>query len=164
MPDLKAVQIHGWLKDVNDNFDALQPVISGDGDGLGVLRVARATFDLGVEANRTAEAHASDIELPAQAIVVGGFMEVNTAVTGETNATLAVSILNANDIQTAAAVTGAPWSTTGRKAIVPKANTPESTGIKLTAAKKITFTVGTAALLTGKVTVYLYYVEGAATA
>jgi len=161
---LKQITVNGMLKDINDNFDVIEPVVSGDGDGLGVLRVARATFDLAVEANRTAEAHASEVELPAQAIVVGGFMEVNTAVTGETNATLAVSILNANDIQTAAAVSGAPWSTAGRKAIVPKANTPESTGIKLTAAKKITFTVGTAALTAGKVTVYLYYVEGAATA
>jgi len=164
MPQLKPVQIHGWLKDVNDNFDTLEPLIGGDADGLGVLRVARVTFDLAVAANRTAAAHASAVILPAQALVVGGFMEVNTALTGEANATLAVSILQANDIQTAAAVTGAPWSTTGRKAIVPKANTPESTSIKLTAAKAITFTVGTAALLTGKVTVYLYYVEGAATA
>ena len=164
MPTLKPVQIHGWLKDVNDNLDTLEPLIGGDADGLGVLRVARATFDLGVAANRSVAAHASAVELPAQALVVGGFMEVNTALTGEANATLAVSILSANDIQAAAAVTGAPWSTTGRKAIVPKANTPESTSIKLTAAKKITFTVGTAALLTGKVTVYLYYVEGAATA
>jgi len=164
MPTLKDINIHGWLADINDNFDDLQPVIGGDADGLGVLRVARATYDLAVAANRTVGAHASAVELPAQAIVVGGFMEVNTALTGEANATLAVSILSADDIQAAAAVNGAPWSTTGRKAIVPKANTPESTSIKLTAAKKITFTVGTAALLTGKVTVYLYYVEGAATA
>lgn len=160
---LKLVQIHGWLKDVRDNFAALADFVSS-ADGLGALRVARVTYDLGTAANRTVGAHALGTSLPAQAIVVGGFMEVNTALTGEENATLAVSILNANDIQTAVAVSGAPWSTTGRKAIVPKANTPESTSIKLTAAKQVTFTVGTAALLTGKVTVYLYYVEGAATA
>jgi len=152
------------LKDINDNFDTVEPLVSGDADGLGVLRVARATFDLAVAANRSVGAHGLGVILPAQAIVVGGFMEVNTAVTGEANATLAVSVLGANDIQTAAAVSGAPWSTTGRKAIVPKANTPESTGIKLTAAKEITATIATAALLTGKVTVYLYYVEGAVTA
>ena len=162
---LKPVTVNGWLKDVNDNFDTIEPLVSGDVDGLGVLRVARATFDLGVVANRSVGAHASEVVIPANAIIVGGFMEVNTALTGETNATLAVSVLNANDIQTAAAVSGAPWSTTGRKAIVPKANTPESTSIKIAAtAKAITFTIATAALLTGKVTVYLYFVEGAATA
>ena len=164
MPELKPIGIHGWLKEVNDNFDTLEPLIGGDDDGLGVLRVARVTYDLAVVANRTVAAHAMDVELPDDANVVGGFMEVNTAVTGEENATLAVSIQTANDLQTAAAVAGAPWSSTGRKAIVPKANTPESTSIKLTAARKVTFTVGTAALLTGKVTVYLYYLEGAATA
>ena len=161
---LKPVTVNGMLKDINDNFDVVEPLVSGDADGLGVLRVARATFDLAVEANRAVGAHGLGVTLPAQAIVVGGFMEVNPALTGETDATLAMSVLSANDIQTAVAVSGAPWSTTGRKAIVPKANTPESTSIKLTAAKEITATVAVAALLTGKVTVYLYYVEGAATA
>lgn len=162
---LKPVTVNGMLKDINDNFDTIEPFVSGDADGLAVLRVARVTFDLAVAANRTVGAHASTVIIPAQAIIVGGFMEVNTAVTGETNATLAVSVLNANDIQTATAVSGAPWSTTGRKAIVPKANTPESTSIKIAAtAKAITFTIATAALLTGKVTVYLYFMEGAATA
>ncbi len=161
---LKPITVNGMLKDISDNFNTINPLVSGDGDGLAVLRVARVTFDLAVEANRAVGAHASAVKIPAQAIVCGGFMEVNTAVTGDANATLAVSVLNANDIQAAAAVSGVPWSTAGRKAIVPKANTPESTGIKLTAEKAITFTIGTAALLTGKVTVYLYYLEGAATA
>lgn len=164
MPTMKQITVNGWLKDINDNLAALAPVVGGDADGLGALRVARATFDLAVAANRPIGAHGLGVTLPANAVVVGGFLEVNTAVTGDTNATLAISILTANDIQTAAAVSGVPWSTIGRKAIVPKANTPESTGIKLTAAKEITATVAVAALLTGKVTVYLYYVEGVATA
>jgi hypothetical protein len=165
MPDLKPVQIAGWLKDVNDNFDTVAPLIGGDADGLGVLRVARFTFDAGVEANRPIGAYGTGVILPAQSLVVGGFFEVNTAFTGESGATLAISVLTANDIQTAAAVGGAPYSTTGRKAIVPKANTPESTSIKLsTAAKEITCTVAVEALLTGKLTGYLYYVEGVATA
>lgn len=160
---LKQITVNGWLKDVNDNFAALGPV--GLDDGLGNLRVARATFDLAVVANRTAEAHPTAFKIPVNSIIVGGFMEVNTAITGEASATLAVHVQSANDIQTAAAVIGAPWSTIGLKAITPKANTPESTGIKITSSDKpITFTVGTAALLTGKVTVYLYYLEGAATA
>jgi len=161
---LKPITVNGMLKDINDNFDTLEPLASGDADGLAVRRTARATFDLGVEANRAVGAHGLGVTIPANAIIIGGFMEVNTAVTGETNATLAISVKTANDIQTAAAVSGAPWSTTGIKAIVPKNNTPESTGIKLAAAKEITATVATAALLTGKVTIYLDYVEGAAPA
>lgn len=161
---LKPITINGWLKDAHDNFQALGPLIGGDADGLGVLRVARATYDLGVAANRPIGAHGLGVTLPIHATIVGGWMDVNTAVTGELNATLAIHVQAANDIQAAAVVSGAPWSTIGRKAIVPKANTPESTSIKTTAAQEITATVGTAALLTGKVTIYLFYVEGIASA
>lgn len=161
--NLQPVSPAGLLKTINDNFAKIGPV--GGDDGLGVLRVARFTFDpSGDESKRTAEAHGTGVILPANAIVVGGFIEVNAAFTGGDSATLAIHVQGANDIVSAAAVAGAPWSTTGRKAIVPKANTPESTSIKLTAAREITCTVGTAALLTGKLTGYLYYVEGVATA
>ena len=160
---IKLPTISGWLKDVYDNFVLLAPFFSGSA-GLGGLRVARFSYDLATAGNRTVAAHGTGVSLPAYAIIVGGFVDVNTAITGDTNATLALSVEGANDIISAAAVSGAPWSTVGRKAIVPKANTPESTSVKTTAAREITFTVATAALLTGKVTGYLYYVEGVASA
>lgn len=135
-------------------------------DGLGALQVARFTFDAGVTGNRTIAAHGTGVYLPANAIVVGGFFEVNTAFTSANgnNGTIAIKVESANDIQTAAAVSGAPYSTTGVKAIVPKANTPESTGIKITQQREITCTVAVSALTAGKLTGYLYYVEGVATA
>jgi hypothetical protein len=166
MPELKNLSSAGWLKDTEDNFQALEPLINGDNNGLGVLRVARFTFDAGIAANRTIAAHGTGVTIPIHAIVVGGFFDVNTAFTSaETNTgTIAISVQGANDIQAAAAVSGAPYSTVGRKAIVPKANTPESTSVKTTAAREITCTVAVAALLTGKLTGYLYYVEGIASA
>lgn len=162
---IKIPGISGWLKDVADNATLLQPLFSG-GDGLGALRVAQFTFDAGTVANRTVAAHGTGVTIPANAIVVGGFVNVNTAFTSaSTNTgTIAISVEAANDILTAAAVSGAPYSTIGRKAIVPKANTPESTSVLATTAKEITCTVAVAALLTGKLTGYLYYVEGAASA
>ena len=165
---LKQVQIQGWLKDVSDNFASLGPI--GTDVGLGSLRVARFVYDCaGVDsagvANTTVAAHGTGVTLPAQSIVVGGFFEVNTAFASSASGQLAISVMTANDIQTAAAVDGAPFSTVGRKAIVPKANTPESTSIKLAAvAKEITCTVSVGALTAGKLTGYLYYVEGIATA
>lgn len=159
---LKQVQIQGWLKDVSDNFAELGPV--GTDIGLGNLRVARFEFDCAVAANLPIGAHGVGVTLPIHAIVVGGFIDVNTAFTGDSNATLAIHVQGANDIISAAAVSGAPWSTIGRKAIVPKANTPESTSVKTTAAREITCTVAVAALLTGKLSGYLYYVEGIASA
>ena len=161
---LKQIGIAGWLKDISDNFADIGPV--GTVNGLGTLRVARFLFDAGVAANLPIGAHGTGVTLPANAIVVGGFFDVNTLFTSaSTNTgTIAISVEGANDIQTAAAVSGAPYSSIGRKAIVPKANTPESTSVKTTVAREITCTVAVAALLTGKLTGYLYYVEGIASA
>lgn len=161
---LKQVQIQGWLKDVSDNFAELGPV--GTDIGLGNLRVARFVFDCAVAANLPIGAHGVGVTLPIHAIVVGGFVDVNTAFTsaGGNAGTIAISVEAANDIISAAAVSGAPYSTIGRKAIVPKANTPESTSVKATAAREITCTVAVQALTAGKLTGYLYYVEGIASA
>lgn len=162
---LKPIQGAGWLKDIGDNFDVIEPLVSGDEAGLGVLRVARFLFDAEVGDNAEVEAHGTGVTLPAHAIVVGGFVDVNTAFTSENStATVAISVQAANDIISAAAVSGAPYSTIGRKAIVPKANTPESTSVKTSAAKEITVTVAVEALTAGKLTGYLYYVEGAVSA
>jgi len=160
---LKQVQIQGWLKDVSDNFASIGPI--GTDVGLGNLRVARFVYDVasvdsdGV-ANSTVAAHGTGVTLPAYAIVVGGFFDVNTAFTSSATGQLAIHVEGANDIQTAAAVGGAPYSTIGRKAIVPKASTPESTSVKTSAAREITCTVSVGALTAGKLTGYLYYVEG----
>jgi hypothetical protein len=161
---LKPVQIQGWLKDVNDNFADIAPV--GTTDGLGVLRVARFSFDAEGEDsagadNNTVAAHGTGVTIPANAIVVGGFFDVNLPFGSENDtSTIAIKVESANDIQTAAAVSGAPYSTIGRKAIVPKANTPESTSIKATVAREITVTVAVEALEEGFLTGYLYFVEG----
>lgn len=150
---------------------ALAPVWTNAGvplnaDGLGVLGVARFTFDAGVAANRTVAAHGTGVTLPAHAIVVGGFFDVNTLFTSANanNGTIAISVEAAGDIQVAAAVSGAPYSSINRKAIVPKANTPESTSVKTTVAREITCTVAVSALLTGKLTGFLYYVMSGASA
>jgi len=166
MPQLKDLSPAGWLKDCDDNFKSLEPLIGGDAVGLGVMRVARFEFDAGIAANRPIGAHGTGVTLPIHAIVVGGFIDVNTKFDSDATdaGTIAISVQAANDIISAAAVSGAPYSTVGRKAIVPKANTPESTSVKCTAAREITCTVAVEALLSGKLTGYLYYVEGIASA
>ena len=59
------------------------------------------------------------------------------------------------DVVAVAAISGAPWSTTGKKAIIPKRNTPESTSILTTAARNVLFVISGADLTAGKVQVYL---------
>ena len=100
----KAVGIAGWLKDVNDNFADIKPI--GTDIGLGVLRVARFEFDAGVEANRAIGAHGTGVTLPIHAIVVGGFIDVNTKFDSDATdaGTIAIKVEGANDIISAAAV------------------------------------------------------------
>lgn len=133
----------------------------------GMVKVAQYTFDAaGVDSasasNKTIAAHGTGVFIPDSSIVVGGFFEVNTLFTsaGGDAGTIAQMVQGAGDIQAAAAVSGAPYSTIGRKAIVPKMNTPESTSIKLSALREIICTVAVQALLTGKLTGYLFYLDG----
>lgn len=133
-------------------------------DGLGSLRLARATFDpSAVTGDRTIAAHDLSVTLPINAIVVGGFVDVITTFTSATDAaTIALSVQGANDIVAAIAISdvGNPWDA-GKHAIIPKANTPETTGVKCTAARAITATVAVEALTAGKAVVWLYYVVSA---
>lgn len=147
------------IAQVSDDGRSVQ--VAQAGQFADVLSIARATFDASIAANQTQAAHGLGIIIPDKAIIVGGFMQVLVAVTG-VGASLAISVQSANDIQTAAAINGAPWSTTGLKAIVPKANTPESTGIAVSGgSKEITATPSAANLTAGKVLIVLYYVMGA---
>lgn len=92
--------------------------------------------------------------LPIGTWILGGFMNVETAPVG-VGASIGISSEGAGDIVAVAAIAGAPWSTTGKKAIIPKRNTPESTSILTTAARNISFVISGADLTAGKVQLYL---------
>jgi hypothetical protein len=131
-------------------------------DGLGFLRVARATYDF-AEHGGAISAIGLGVTLPDNAIVIGGFVDVVTTATtaGADAGTMAIHVQTANDIVSAVAVSNGanPWDE-GLHAIVPKANTPESTGIKLTAAREVTATIAGQAFTAGKFHVFLYYLVG----
>lgn len=91
--------------------------------------------------------------LPIGTVVVSGYIEVDTPVTSGGAATVAVNGEAAGDLLAATLVSGAPWSTTGRKSIIPAAT--GATAIKTTAARSITVTVAVAALTAGKFRVVL---------
>lgn len=96
-------------------------------------------------------------DLPAGAIITGGFVEVDTLVTtasGNTG-TVAVNSEGAGDIVAAAITSGAPWSTTGRKSLVPAFT--GATSVKTTARRNLAITVATAAITAGKFRVVVYY-------
>lgn len=92
--------------------------------------------------------------VPSGTWILGGFMNVETAPVG-VGASIGITIEGAGDVVTVAAIVGAPWSTTGKKAITPKRNTPESTSILTTAARDVLFVISGADLTDGKVQLYL---------
>lgn len=131
-----------------------------DGSGTGISpgpnsrRTIVATYSFAVHGGGTGSYALAS--LPSGARVVGGWVEVSgtpTAVSG--TPTMALSVEAANDLITAASILGAPWSTTGKKAITPKANTPETTSITLTADRNVTLAIAAAEVNTGVISVYL---------
>ena len=94
--------------------------------------------------------------IPSGAVILGGYLEVTTPPTSGGAATIAVQVEGAGDIIAAAAISGAPWSTAGRKSVVPVFT--GATTVKTTAARDISIVVATAALTAGVFRVALVYV------
>jgi hypothetical protein len=93
--------------------------------------------------------------IPNGAIIEGGFIEVDTLLTSGGAATVAVQVESAGDLQAAAAVSGAPWSSTGRKAVVPVFTA--ATFVKTTASRSPALVIAAATVTAGKFRVVLHY-------
>lgn len=130
---------------------------SSEGVFVGGLSVVRADYSFAADGGAVGTiALLGATSIPSGAIVVGGLVEVTTALTSGGAATVAVQVEGAGDIVAAAAVSGAPWSTTGRKSVVPAFT--GATSVKTTAARDVSAVVATAALTAGAFTVYLFYI------
>lgn len=94
--------------------------------------------------------------IPAGAIILGGILEVTTAVVGA-GASLGIQIEAAGDTVAVAAVSGAPWSTVGRKSIIPAFT--GATVLKTTAARDISAVISAAVLTAGVFKVVVLYLD-----
>ena len=157
MATIKSLTGSGWLKDADDNFQSLK--------SLAGYHVTPFVFDTAVDddaaepaSNKTVAAHPLALTIPDNAIVIGGHVDVITAVTSATtNSTIAIHLANANDVFTS--TEGAEANLT-LAAQIPMAALGAAP-IKLAAAKSVTVTVGTAALTAGKINGYIIWIEGA---
>ena len=132
-----------------------QPTVAGVA-GVG-FRICRARYSFAVNGGVVGTiALLGATSLPANAVIVGGFVNVTTPLTGGLNATAALQVEGADDIVAAAAVSGAPWSTTGRKSIIPAFT--GATSVITTVASDVSLVIGTADLTAGVVDVFLFYV------
>lgn len=127
-----------------------------EGVTYGSIKAASGTYSFAVDGGAVSTIGLiGSTAIPAGSIILGGFLEVATAVTGA-GASVAIQVEAANDIVTAAAVSGAPWSTTGRKSVIPAFT--GATTVKTTAARDISAVISAAVLTAGVFTVTLFYV------
>lgn len=128
---------------------------SSDQVGLVPIFCARAKYDFAIEGGVVGAISLLAASLiPSGALILGASMRVITAPTSGGSATVAVSVEGANDIITAAAISGAPWSTTGDKAVT---KTWATAPIRTTAARNVTATVAVADLTAGVFEVFVYF-------
>lgn len=126
------------------------------GLGAGEVKIARGLYDFDEEGGATGDITLRGDSIPPGAIITDALIQVDTALTSGGAATVAIKVESAADINSADAISGAPWSTTGAK----RADfTATSAPITTTAARDIVATVATAALTAGAFTVLVSYVE-----
>jgi hypothetical protein len=117
--------------------------------------VARAKYDFAVDGGAISTINLMpSTELPSGALILGAYINVITPPTSAGAATIGIGSEAASDLQSAIAISGAPWSTTGVKAASTSLGTDP---VKLTAARNITATIGTATLTAGVFEVVVLY-------
>jgi hypothetical protein len=132
-------------------------------EGTTSLKSAQGEYDFAVDGGAVgtitlrAASGGSSVgnDIPQGAIITGGYIEVDTIVTSGGAATVSAGSEAAADLQAAAAVSGAPWSTTGRKNITPAFTA--ATSVKTTARRQLSIAIAAAALTAGKFRVVVFY-------
>jgi hypothetical protein len=120
-----------------------------------VVRVAKFEYDFAKHGGAVGAITVKGKPVPAGAIILDGGIHVKTAVTSTGNATVALKAIGADDLSDA--VAKANLTANAMLAIKPVGTA--ATWIRVaTGFDSLTFTVGTEALATGKIAVWLKYV------
>lgn len=119
------------------------------------LMIARGRYQFSVDGGAVSQiALTTGTPIPSGALILGCFLDVTTAPTSAGAATISVDSEAAADLNAADAISGAPWTGTGWKAMD---KTWATAPIETTAARNISITIGTAALTAGDFTVIVFY-------
>lgn len=124
------------------------------------LKCVAAQFDFAISGGAVGS-YGLGVRIPKGAVIVNAFARVLTAPTStNSTATIAVASEGAGDIFVAAAVSGAPWSTTGQKLAIPDLATVADYKV-MTAERELTLAIAVEALLGGKINFFVMYVVNA---
>jgi hypothetical protein len=128
-------------------------------DGLGRVRVARATYDISGGDDGTVGSHGLGVTIPDNAIILDGVIDVITTFDDgdDDSATIAIQVEGANDIVTATAISGGSdiWDA-GLQDIIPDGTATNM--VKTTDDREITAVVADDEIDAGKLVVFLRYV------
>lgn len=132
-------------------------------EGTTSVKSCEAEYDFAVDAGaigtitlRAAPGSSMNNLIPAGAVITHGYLDVLTLFTTGTAAQMALtSGEGAGDLIAATVVSGAPYSTTGRKSIIPVAT--GATAIKTTAARSIQAVISVGTVTAGKFRIVLFY-------
>jgi hypothetical protein len=126
-------------------------------EGTARLKTAVGEYDFAVDGGavgtitlRSSPADSRGNLLPNNSVLTRGYIEVDTIPASGGAATIGVGSEAAGDLLAAAVITGAPWSTTGRKEL-------GFSGAKTSAARSMSIAVAVAALTAGKFRVVVFY-------
>lgn len=151
---------------INRSLTAFSPVwvnlngpVAGNA-GLGVLGNAKATYDFAVDGGATTTiTPLNSPTLPINAIILGGVIDIPTALTSGGSATIGIGLGSGGQVAALKAPTAvASYSLLAALPLIPLFTA--ATYVKVAAASRITITVATATLLTGKMDINLAYVQG----
>ena len=117
----------------------------------------RGEYDFAVDGGAigTITLRSNDGPIPNGSYVETGILDVQTLLTTGTAATGALQVEGANDLVSATVVSGAPYSTTGLKSLVPVGS--GATSIKTTAGRSPAFVIATGTVTAGKFSLILLY-------
>jgi len=118
--------------------------------------VAKFSYDFDEQGGAMGDINLVGEPLPDNAIIWDGCVDVIEALTGAGGTTAALSTSqSANDLITAAAISGAPWSSIATVVIVPVGTVAAC--IKMTAERHPKLVIGSHDLTAGKFNLFLQY-------
>lgn len=126
-------------------------------EGSTDVKTWKGSYSFAVDggAQGTKVLRSNDGPIPVGSYILTGILEVSTALDSGGSATAAVTVEGANDLVTATAFGSSPWSTTGRKSVIPVAT--GATSLKTTASRNPSLVIATADLTGGVFNLILTY-------
>lgn len=139
------------------------PVAAGTGGltggGLGVVGNAKMTYDFATDGGAISTITPTNSPtLPANAIILGGTIDITTTLTSGGSATIALGLGSGAQVAALKAATAVATWAAGQLAVIPVFTA--ASYVKVTAATRLTATVAAATLTAGRFDVNLVYIQG----